>query len=1046
MPSAAAVRAGRAFIELFAKQDQLNNDLRKGLNSVQAFAAKAAEFAKINIVATVAVAYPIKDLIGDYARFDDKMRVVQATTKATGKDFEDLTGLARELGRTTSFTAQQAASGMVALGRAGFKTNDIKTLIGHFLDLSRASATELPRSIEIASAVLRGFNFDSSQAARVADVLTVAANGSAQTLDDLGESYKYVASLAREEGMTFEDSAKALAFLANMGIKGTMAATAMRNILMRMSQKDIQLKYRELGVEVVDKDTGALRSLSDVMLDLSNAVKTVPPANKLGIFRELFGLYGLAGGASLASGVDFNEMFKSIDEASGRAREVAQGMDEGIGGKMRLAWSEIKDLFLSIGETITPALEEILAQVDEFTSKFKTFFQENAKTLNNFIQVGAGVMSGVLDVAAFIAKLSTAYAPVTKLMIAFQGAKVYILGFALALKSVANTFQTFRAGLSAFAKIAEKAFLAFNSADAKTFGGQSMKERMEEAQYKIQRYQSFMANYQKKRAEFLKVAATNPATSAAYAAAKADKIAALRALLRARADKKAAQAALIRMQAQLGLVRAIGMVGGVAAVGALAGRIILGSEARAQRAVENHTQNVEKEGEILERKQEQEKQAMNKLAEYAQKQRLNNNEIKESQRLIEMLTSKYGDLGISIDKATGKIEGLTEAQAKLTEKQTQALIQQKRAESMARKSRIEYLKRQYKMLSGESFETTSDKIKATAAKWRDLFSWTGLVESSAERMEAIFNEIQGLKAEQDIADNEINELEGRHDREKETAEGSLTQKGILGESRAKELEASMYGASEATKHFGDVYKDYTQGLKDAITGKTAERVAAAGGAQNLTKDEILGIATEETQKVWGKFERANLWLEDQRRQVRQTASMAALQDQLIAANGDLAKAFQKSDQDAMIEARKTIAETNKRIGEEALKAARANAEAARKAYELARSEVEKAREDLNNGDTSTIGDAQNQFAVAAANLQNANSALTSALENAGEKIGDPLSRMASVGTFDNLEALDLAGGTNALLEEERQQKRLLEKLEACVNKIHYSLFDAGEYV
>ena len=57
--------------------------------------------------------------------------------------------------------------------------------------------------------------------------------------------------------MTFKDSAKALAFLANMGIKGTMAATAMRNISMRMSQKDIQLKYREPGVEVIDKDTGA---------------------------------------------------------------------------------------------------------------------------------------------------------------------------------------------------------------------------------------------------------------------------------------------------------------------------------------------------------------------------------------------------------------------------------------------------------------------------------------------------------------------------------------------------------------------------------------------------------------------------------------------------------------------------------------------------------------------------------------------------------------------------------------------------------------------
>ncbi|MBR4750552.1 MAG: phage tail tape measure protein [Thermoguttaceae bacterium] len=1045
MPSAMAVRAGRAFVELFATHQKLNDDLQKGLNKVQAFAQKAADFAKINIVATISVAYPIARLVDDYAKFDDKMRVVQATTKSTGKDFEDLTELARELGRTTSFTAQQAASGMVALGRSGFKTNNIKTLIGHFLDLSRATATDLPRSIEIASAVLRGFNLDSSQAARVADVLTVAANGSAQTLDDLGEAFKYVAPLARETGMSVEESAKALSFLANMGVKGTMAATAMRNILMRMSQTDVQLKYQELGVDVINRDTGALRSLSDVMLDLANAVKKVPPANRLGVFRELFGLYGLAGGSSLASGIDFNELFSSIDEASGRARDVAQTMDEGIGGKMRLAWSEIKDLFLSIGETITPALEEILAQVDEFTHKFKEFFTENARTLNNFIQVGAGFASGALDVAAFIAKLSTAYAPITRLLIAFQGAKLYVFAFAVALKNVAGAFQSFRAGINSVANIVEKAFLRYNAFSAKTFGGTSLNDQIAQAKYDIDKYKRYMADYQKARAIFQKVAATHAATSAAYATAKADKIAALRALLRARADKKAAQAAMIRIQAQLGLVRALGAAAAIAGAAALVGKIMLGSEVRAQRAVENHTQNVMKEGEILEKRQEQEKEAMNKLVEYSQKQKLNNNEIKESQRLIEMLTNKYGDLGISIDKATGKIEGLTEAQAKLTEKQTQALIQQKRAESMARKSRIEYLKRQYKMLSGESFETTSDKIKATAAKWRDLFSWTGLVESSAERMEALFNEINQLKAEDEIARNEIDELEGKHDAQKDVAEGDLGAKGIVAADAARKLEESMFGAAEASKYSGDVFKDYAKQILDEAAGNTYSRIMALG--ENPNQADVEAIKQEEKDKANARVRRAAGWYEEQVRRQQQSETMAALQSELVGATNDLARAFQSSDQSAAEEARKTIADATKRIGEESLKAARANAEAAQKAYDLAQAELAKAQQDLENGDSGAIVAAQNQFATAAANLQNANNELTAALEKAGEKIGDPLDRISAIGTFDNLEALDIGGGQNALLEEERRQNRFLERLESIVNKIHYSLTDDyGEMV
>ncbi|MBR5758392.1 MAG: hypothetical protein IKX88_07340 [Thermoguttaceae bacterium] len=84
---------------------------------------------------------------------------------------------------------------------------------------------------------------------------------------------------------------------------------------------------------------------------------------------------------------------------------------------------------------------------------------------------------------------------------------------------------------------------------------------------------------------------------------------------------------------------------------------------------------------------------------------------------------------------------------------------------------------------------------------------------------------------------------------------------------------------------------------------------------------------------------------------------------------------------------------------------------------------------------------------AAANLQNANNELTAALEKAGEKIGDPLDRISAIGTFDNLEALDIGGGQNALLEEERRQNRFLERLESVVNRINSRLGDDyGEMV
>ncbi len=1041
--AASTVRAGRAYVELYATSDRLNEDLKKGLAKVQAFAAQAAEYARVNIVATIAIAYPIKNLIDDYAKFDDKMRIVGATTRAVGQDFQELTNLARELGRTTSFTAQDAASGMVALGRSGFDPDEIKTLIGHFLDLSRATATELPRSIEIASAVLRGFNFESNQAARVADVLTVAANRSAQTLDDLGESYKYVASLAREEGMSFEESAKALAFLANMGIKGTMAATAMRNILMRMSQKDIQLKYHELGVDVVNRDTGALRKLSEVMLDLSKAVQKVPQASRLGIFRELFGLYGLAGGASLASGADFDKIFEAIDKADGRARDVAQEMDAGIGGKMRLAWSEIKDMFLSVGETIAPALEEILAQVDEFTEKFKSFLKENAVSINEFIRAGAAIVRSALDVGAFVAKLTVVYAPLTKFMILLQGAKGYLLALAYAVKSITNTFNLLRASLVGVGNVAQKAFLVFNEASAKTFGGTSIKEQLEDAEYRIRRYQSVMADYQKKHAAWQKARATFGVGSAQEVAARADVRAAMAALLHARADERAAKAAMKRIQTTLTLVRALGSLGAVAAVGATIGKILLGSEEAGRRAVEKHTEAVREQGDVLAKRQEQEKAAMERLGELSKKEKLNNNETQEAQRLIAQLANRYGDLGLKIDEATGKLNGFAEAQASMNEKQTQALIQQKRAELQAQKSRLEYLKRQYKLVTGTDVDTFGDWMKSTVGTWRDWASWTGLVESRAEKAEEFFNQIQNLKADIGLNENELNNLEGQHQNQNDLANGSPIQRGIVGAERARQLEDSMYGAAEATKYYEDVFKDYYDNLQREVVGTGVSKIEAAKLEKgSLSADEIRAIAAANSEEFYGKFERAFQWLEDQRRNSLQTAEAATLQNELISANRDLAQAIQNFDYSSISEARKTIAETNKKIGEQALKAAIANAEAAKKAYELAQTELKNAQDKAAAGDTSEMAGAQNRVAVASANLQNANSALTSAIE----KVGNPLEKIVTMGTFSNREALDITSGNNALLSEERQQSRALENLSGAVNNIYTYLQKGGEYV
>ena len=123
-----------------------------------------------------------------FAGFADQMAEVRAVTGAVGADFEKLTGLATELGRTTSFTASQVAEGMTELGRAGYKPAEIFAAIPDVLNLARGTATELGTAAEIAAASMRGFGLSAEDTTRIADVLTATANNSAQTLEDVGEA------------------------------------------------------------------------------------------------------------------------------------------------------------------------------------------------------------------------------------------------------------------------------------------------------------------------------------------------------------------------------------------------------------------------------------------------------------------------------------------------------------------------------------------------------------------------------------------------------------------------------------------------------------------------------------------------------------------------------------------------------------------------------------------------------------------------------------------------------------------------------------------
>ncbi len=145
-----------------------------------------------------------------------------------------MTEKAKELGATTSFTASQVAEGMTALGRMGFNSSEIDGAIQGMLNLSIATGTDLAQASEIAANNMRVFGMNTSQMTDIADLLAFTANGSAQTLEDLGEALKTAGPIAARAGVSLKGTAAQLGVLANMGIRGSMAGTAIARSYKRL--------------------------------------------------------------------------------------------------------------------------------------------------------------------------------------------------------------------------------------------------------------------------------------------------------------------------------------------------------------------------------------------------------------------------------------------------------------------------------------------------------------------------------------------------------------------------------------------------------------------------------------------------------------------------------------------------------------------------------------------------------------------------------------------------------------------------------------------
>lgn len=305
------------------------------------------------------------------AKFDAGMSKVQAISGATGKEMDQLRDKAKEMGAKTKFSATQSAEAFNYMAMAGWKTEDMLNGIDGIMNLAAASGEDLATTSDIVTDAITAFGLKAEDSAHFADVLAAASSNANTNVSMMGETFKYVAPVAGALGFSVEDVSTAIGLMANSGIKGSQAGTALRNIFTRMVKptKDSARVMEQLGISVKDSE-GNMKSFDTIMGDLRKGFAGLSEAEKAQAASALAGQYGMSGLLAIvnSSEKDFNKLQDAINNADGASEEMAETMMDNLPGAITLAKSALEGLGIRIGEVITPAVTKIVRVFTSFIS------------------------------------------------------------------------------------------------------------------------------------------------------------------------------------------------------------------------------------------------------------------------------------------------------------------------------------------------------------------------------------------------------------------------------------------------------------------------------------------------------------------------------------------------------------------------------------------------------------------------------------------------------------------------------------------------------
>ena len=338
--------------------------------------------------------------------FETQMLKVKAISRATGEEYAELTKQAKDLGRTTAFTAVQVGEAQQFQAMAGLNVNQIMKATPSILNLAASANLDLGRSADIATNIMSQFSLQAEDMDMIVDTLALTVNTSNQNMEQLADAMNYLGPTAKAMGISLSEAAAITGIMASNGLQGSLGTRALGTSLTRLARptEAMDNMMESLNLRFFDAK-GNFVGMPGMLKQLEKATANMTMEQKQNTLATLFGAEAIQEwNILLETGSDrLSEYSGELADSGGTAQKMADEMLSGWDGAIKRMQSAWEGLLINVGsgpllKGATKGIDKITGVLTVLNDKIVTISENPEKYINKFKDALRNVRDEILRV------------------------------------------------------------------------------------------------------------------------------------------------------------------------------------------------------------------------------------------------------------------------------------------------------------------------------------------------------------------------------------------------------------------------------------------------------------------------------------------------------------------------------------------------------------------------------------------------------------------------------------------------------------------------